>query len=243
MARRILSQNRGKAVPKCLAKNSRSKVKSNKYQSWFQEGFNIMKFINSGNHTGIFMKICSLSTPLKTAITLAPAGVNTYNIIKGGDLGSIVTLEEVSLNTEVMNIEFTPGSYSRIARASGTSFTVSEKEGDNIKLFSKKNRRTIILNKNCLCTIGSVAGSGRKEIPLLKAGKKVNCKKKRAYSVSPNKMNAVDHPFGGNSAGCGRNKEIKRTASPGMKVGNIAPRRSGIRKTRRPRVLKSRKGK
>jgi large subunit ribosomal protein L2 len=43
-------------------------------------------------------------------------------------------------------------------------------------------------------------------------------------------MNAVDHPFGGNSPGCGRNKEIKRTASPGMKVGNIASKRSGIRK-------------
>lgn len=230
MARRILSQNRGKGVPKCLAKNSKSKVGLNPYYPWMKEGYYIEEFINSGNHTGIFMKIRSKTDCKTKGILLSPRGVRTNELIGEKSIGSVICVGELDCYTEIMNIEFRPGSKARLARASGTSFKIVSKNEKEVKLISKKNKRVVTVHPKCLCTIGCVSGAGRVTIPFLKIGKKVNCKKKRAYSVSPNKMNAVDHPFGGNSPGCGRNKEIKRTASPGMKVGNIAPRRSGIKK-------------
>jgi len=233
MANRILSQNRGKGVPKCLAKNKKSKIGENHYEKWMEEGYKVNSFINSGNHSGLFMKISSLKDKTLNGIILAPRDIRTGLEVKDGIIGTITHLKDLGVSTEIMNIEFSPGSKSRIARAAGTSFSISSKTEKAITLLSKKRNRKIILDPNCRCMIGSVAGGDRKDIPLLRAGKKVNCSKKKAYGVSPNKMNAVDHPFGGNSPGCGRNKEIKRTASPGMKVGNIAPSRSGIRKKKR----------
>lgn len=227
MARRILSQNRGKGTPKTLAKNSRNPIGENPYVDWMLDGFVVNSFKNSGNHTGIFMKVLSLDSKNSTYM-IAPEGIKIGDKPQKGELGSVVKVGDLPVNTSVMNIQTRPGTSSRLARCSGTSLKIVKKEENEITLVGKT--RSFTFNPSCLCTVGRVSGSGRLDIPFLKAGKKVNCKKKRAYSVSPNKMNAVDHPFGGNSPGCGRHKEIKRTASPGMKVGNIAPRRSGIRK-------------
>jgi large subunit ribosomal protein L2 len=47
--------------------------------------------------------------------------------------------------------------------------------------------------------------------------------------TSANKMNAVDHPFGGQT-GPGMSKTVSRHAPPGAKVGSIAARRTGRRK-------------
>merc|ERR1712096_112072 len=88
--------------------------------------------------------------------------------------------------------------------------------------------------------IGIVAGGGRIDKPLLKAGAayhkykaKRNCwPKVRGVAVNP-----VEHPFGGgNYQHIGMPSTVRRDASAGRKVGLIAARRTG--RLRGTRVVK-----
>jgi len=99
---------------------------------------------------------------------------------------------------------------------------------------SKKEK---IFNEECRATIGTIAGSGRDEKPIMKAGKMYFIKKAKSKlwpRTSAVKVNAIDHPFG---SGRGKNlshgilgKIPKRNAPPGAKVGSIRARRTGKRK-------------
>jgi large subunit ribosomal protein L8e len=79
--------------------------------------------------------------------------------------------------------------------------------------------------------IGIVAGGGRTDKPVLKAGRnyhKFKVKGNRWPSVGAVNMNAVDHPHGGgNHDHLGRASTRRRDAPPGQKVGLIAARRTG----------------
>ncbi|KAI5060839.1 hypothetical protein GOP47_0023344 [Adiantum capillus-veneris] len=78
--------------------------------------------------------------------------------------------------------------------------------------------------------IGQVAGGGRTEKPMLKAGNayhkykvKCNCWPK----VRDVAMNPVEHPLGGgNHQHIGHANTVRRDAPPGQKVGLIATRRT-----------------
>ena len=83
----------------------------------------------------------------------------------------------------------------------------------------------------CRATIGSVAGSGRGEKPIAKAGKnfyRTRSRPKIWPKVRGVAMNAVDHPHGsGRKQTVGVQSTVSRTAPPGRKVGNIAAKRTG----------------
>jgi large subunit ribosomal protein L8e len=81
--------------------------------------------------------------------------------------------------------------------------------------------------------IGIVAGGGRHEKPLLKAGNayhKHKAKKKGNWPrVRGVAMNPVEHPHGGgNHQHIGHPSTLRRDAPHGMKVGLIAARRTGL---------------
>ena len=82
--------------------------------------------------------------------------------------------------------------------------------------------------------MGVIAGSGRTEKPMLKAGikmHKMRAKNKLYPRTSACAMNAVDHPLGNSrSARKARNKAVSKHASPGKKVGSLWPKRTGKRK-------------
>nr|XP_018672304.1 60S ribosomal protein L8-like [Ciona intestinalis] len=79
--------------------------------------------------------------------------------------------------------------------------------------------------------IGVVAGGGRIDKPLLKAGAayhKYKVKRNCWPRVRGVAMNPVEHPFGsGNHQHIGSPSMVRRDASPGRKVGLIAARRTG----------------
>ena len=87
---------------------------------------------------------------------------------------------------------------------------------------------------NCRAVVGVVAGGGRTDKPLAKAGK--NYLTLRSRSVANKKtsgvaMNAVDHPNGGGShPHVGGPNCHGRTAPPGQKAGFIAPKKKIKRK-------------
>ena len=95
---------------------------------------------------------------------------------------------------------------------------------------SKKEKK---FHKNCRAIIGIIAGAGRLEKPVVKAGKKFHIKKTKSKlwpRTSAVKMNAIDHPFGSGRAKNPKSKIAKRNAPPGRKVGLIRTRRTGRKK-------------
>merc|ERR1712007_341618 len=80
--------------------------------------------------------------------------------------------------------------------------------------------------------IGVVAGGGRIDKPLLKAGRAYHKYKAKRHSWPKTRgvaMNPVDHPHGGgNHQHIGKASTISRGAVSGQKAGLIAARRTGL---------------
>jgi large subunit ribosomal protein L2 len=95
------------------------------------------------------------------------------------------------------------------------------------------SKKEIWLDGKCRATIGEVAGQGRLDKPIVKAGKKWHMMKARNKlwpRTSAVKMNAVDHPFGSGRGKRIKSKIAKRNAPPGARVGHIRPSRTGRKK-------------
>lgn len=79
--------------------------------------------------------------------------------------------------------------------------------------------------------VGIVAGGGRMDKPILKAGvayHKYKVKRNEWPKVRGVAMNPVEHPHGGgNHQHIGHASTVSRSDPPGKKVGLIAARRTG----------------
>jgi len=168
-------------------------------------------------------------------LVLAPEGVAVGDPIQVGvsaaiEPGNTLPLSEIPEGVPVCNVEANPGDGGKFARASGVSATLlaHERSAAVVQLPSGEMKR---LAPDCRATIGVVAGGGRTEKPIVKAGKKHHKARARGMvwpRVRGVAMNAVDHPFGGGGRQHpGRPKSISRDAAPGRKVGDIASRRTG----------------
>ena len=117
-------------------------------------------------------------------------------------------------------------------RAAGNAATiVSHGKKTIVRLPSKAQKS---FDNMCRATIGSVAGSGRGEKPIAKAGKNFYRNRARPKiwpKVRGVAMNAVDHPHGsGRKQTIGINSTVSRNAPPGRKVGHIAAKRTGAKR-------------
>jgi len=232
MGKRIIQRARGKGGP-------RYRAPSHNYKGKVE--YNLSKDITSGlvidivHDPGRNSPLTIVEFPNKTKrFHIASQGIKVGDVINywsGLSLGSVVPLEKIPEGVKICGIETFPGSGPKICRSSGAFATVvgTVKNKKRIKFSSGKTNE---LNEKCLSTIGIPAGSGRKEKPWVKVGKKHYAKKARnkLYPiVSGCKMNPVDHPFGGKTRP-GIPTSVSRHAPPGRKVGALAPRRMGIRK-------------
>ena len=168
-------------------------------------------------------------------LVLAPEGIAVGDEIQIGvsasiEPGNTLPLAEIPEGVPVCNVEANPGDGGKYARASGVNATLltHDRSVAVVQLPSGEMKR---LDPQCRATIGVVAGGGRTEKPVLKAGKKYHKVKSRG-TVWPRvrgvAMNAVDHPFGGGGRQHpGKPKSISRNAPPGRKVGDIASKRTG----------------
>ncbi|MCD6576341.1 MAG: 50S ribosomal protein L2 [Nanoarchaeota archaeon] len=173
------------------------------------------------------------------AIIPAPYGIKVGDVVEAGanatiKAGNVLPLKSIPAGTPIYNIELVPGDGGKLVRASGTAARVVAHEENRviIKLPSKELKQ---LNPNCRATIGLVAGFGRKEKPIVKAGKHYHMAKARGKywpRVSGVAMNAVSHPFGGKrrSTQSSKKKVAPRNAPPGRKVGSIAAKKTGRKK-------------
>ncbi len=163
---------------------------------------------------------------------LAFNGATVGKTLKTGDVivpeqGATLPIGRIPDGALVHNIESIPGDGGKFCRTAGSSaLVVSHGNMVTLKLTSGKMK---LFHPKCRATIGSVAGSGARDIPILKAGKNVRFKQskaKRSFSVRGVAMNAVNHPHGGgNHQHVGRPSTVGRGTPPGRKVGRLSPKR------------------
>ena len=132
----------------------------------------------------------------------------------------------------ISNVEEKPGDRGKVARASGDYCTIvshnAETGKTRIRLPSGMKKSVL---STCRGAVGLVAGGGRTDKPMLKAGRayhKYKAKGNRWPVVRGVAMNPVEHPHGGgNHQHIGHASTCKWDSVPGQKVGMIAARRTG----------------
>ncbi len=172
----------------------------------------------------------------QTTLVVATEGISIGSSVAIGENvslrpGNITTISNIPEGTAINNLELRPGDGGKVARTAGNSAYV-EAHLDNgsvrVRLPSGTSRD---MSGKCRATIGVLAGHGRGEMPLRTAGAahyKAKARGKLYPHVSGVAMNPVAHPHGGgNHQAVHGPNSVARGTSPGAKVGNIAPSRTG----------------
>jgi len=237
MGKNLIQQARGKGGPTYRAPSFRYKgeAKHNKNAGDQLEG-EVVEFIHCQGHSAPLVQVQFSNG--ETCLTIAGEGLKIGQKVHSGpstenEVGNTAQLMNIPEGTMVYNIEAVPGDGGKFVRASGTFARVIGKfnEGVQIQLPSKKKKT---FSPMCRASIGIVAGGGRLEKPIMKAGVnfyKMKAKNKLWPIIGGSSQNAVDHPFGNKrTSRKSKARPIARTAPPGRKVGMIAARRTGRKK-------------
>jgi len=235
MGKRLIQQARGKGGPTYRTPSFRYYGEAKMPQQFTEpvEGI-VSDLVKCPGHSA---PLAQIKYAGQTMYLIAPEGIKVGDRLMCGGTniapGNILTLKDIPVGTVLFNIENQPGDGGKFCRSSGTFAKIVEK-GDatiSIELPSKKIRKFL---PNCRANIGVVAGGGRLEKPLLKAGRayhKYRAKNKLYPRISGTSQNSVDHPFGGSSSGNkGRPTTVPKNAPPGRKVGKYRPRRTGYKR-------------
>lgn len=232
MGKRIIQQARGHGSSTYRVKRKAFKHKL-KYPPKLEGQGVVTKLLNSSGHSAPIAKIA-----YEKEFFYIPA----FNkMIEGQNIsfdseevkdGNILKLKNIPVKAHVYNIESKPRDGGVFIKTGGSSGIVGKTIDKDIFVLmpSKKEKK---FNQNCRAIIGIIAGAGRLDKPVVKAGKKHHIKKSKGKlwpRTSAVKMNAVDHPFGSGRAKNPKSKIAKRNAPPGRKVGLLRPRRTGRKK-------------
>lgn len=234
MGKRIISQARGHGSLRYRVRRKAFIYKIS-YPKETGEG-KVLKLIHSAGHSAPIAKIAINN---KIFYNLAHDKMfEGQKIIvgKGTEYGTIAQLKNIPTKIGIYNIESRPGGGGKFIRTAGGSVEITKKKlGKAVILMPSKKEK--VFNDKCRATIGSIAGSGRKDKPIMKAGKKHYIKKAKNKlwpRTSAVAMNVIDHPFGsgrGKNLSHGRLGKIPRkNAPPGAKVGSLSARRTGRKK-------------
>jgi len=147
-------------------------------------------------------------------------------------VGNVLPVSIMPEGTIICNVEGQQGDRGSFARASGNYATIISHNPDEgktrVRLPSGANKS---ISSTPRAMIGIVAGGGRIDKPVLKAGNSYHKYKAKRNSwpiVRGVAMNPVDHPHGGgNHQHIGHPSTVRRDAPAGQKVGLIAARRTG----------------
>ncbi|KAG7331192.1 hypothetical protein KOW79_005161 [Hemibagrus wyckioides] len=173
----------------------------------------------------------------RTELFIAAEGIHTGQFIFCGkkaqlNIGNVLPVGVMPEGTIICCLEEKPGDRGKLARASGNYATVishnPETKKSRVKLPSGAKK---VISSTNRAVVGVVAGGGRIDKPILKAGRayhKYKVKRNCWPRVRGVAMNPVEHPFGGgNHQHIGKPSTIRRDAPAGRKVGLIAARRTG----------------
>ena len=231
MGKRIIQQRRGRGGHTYKVRNKASEVRPG-YLSDLTGEWKVIKLVSSVGHSAPIAKLMNKEGKIfhNFAVNLLYVGQEiNFGGNNNGDVGKIGDMKN---GTEIFNIENRLKDGGKFVRSAGNFATIIGTENGVVKVLmpSKREKK---FDMNCRATIGRVAGDGRMDKPILKAGKKfylMKSKSKLWPRTSAVAMNAIDHPFGSGRGKRIKSKIAKRNASPGKKVGLIRPRRTGRKK-------------
>lgn len=174
---------------------------------------------------------------LRKELFLAVEGMYTGQSVYCGrksalQIGNCMPVGLMPEGTIICNVEEKNGDRGKLARTSGNYCTIIGHNPDTkktrIKLPSGAKKVVSSINR---AMVGVIAGGGRIDKPILKAGRAYHKYKAKRNSWPKTRgvaMNPVEHPHGGgNHQHIGKASTVRRDASHGKKVGLIAARRTG----------------
>ena len=236
MGKRLISQARGRGGPRYRSPKHRMKGTTSYPQN--ENFYEIKDLIKCPSNNAPLAQVIYENN--KTALVIAAEGIKVGAKLHYGaqaeiKAGNIMQLKDIPEGTKIFNIESQPGDNGKFCRCAGTFAKVVGKTANKVTIqFPSKRIKEFV--GECKASIGTVAGSGLVDKPILKAGIKYKMRraKNQMYpNVSGTSMNSVDHPFGGSkSTHKGRPTVVPHGAPPGRKVGKLKARRTG-RKTGR----------
>lgn len=235
MGKNLIQQARGKGTPRyrCPSWNFVGSISLPKATNIKGK---IVEIIDCPGHYAPLAKINYEDG--ETILIPAPFGVEENKDVECGEnapiaSGNILPLKAIPEGVAIYGLEAKPFGGSKFCRTSGAMAKIVTKTAEKaiVELPSKKTKE---LDLNCRAIIGTVAGGGRKEKPVLKAGiafYKFGVKNKKWPRTKACAMNAVDHPFGNKrTRRKAKQKPVSRFAPPGRKVGLLWPRQTGKKK-------------
>ncbi len=242
MGKRLITQRRGKGSPTYKAPSHRyyGELSYRKYDDNEKNGVTYGKIKDLVACPGHSAPLVKIKYDTKEEVLMAaPLNIKVGDVVASGagapvQKGNVLPLKNIPEGTLIYNIECKPGDGGKLARTAGVFAKVVAKtaEGKVMILLPSKKQKTFL--GSCRAMVGVVAGDGRKEKPILKAGNRMHAKraKNKLYPrTSGVAMNAVDHPFGsGRGRNPGKPKTAPRFAPAGRNVGLIKAKRTGKRK-------------
>ncbi len=232
MGKRIIQQARGHGSFSYRVRRNAFRIKLKYPRQLSGEGI-VLTLLHSAGHSAPLAKIRSENETFH--VPACKGMIEGQKISFGGNEikdGNILQLKDIPIKTFIYDIESRPGDGGIFIKTAGSYAIVNRIIGENVFVLmpSKKEKK---FNPRCRAIIGSIAGAGRLDKPLVKAGKNFYIKKSRNKlwpRTSAVKMNAIDHPFGSGRGKRIKSKIAKRNAPPGARVGLIRPRRTGRKK-------------
>ena len=232
MGKRIIQQARGKGSSTYRVSKKAFRYKLQISPNLTGEG-KVTKLLNSRAHTCPIAKVVS-----DKGTFYIPAFKNMFEgqtiSFESKEIkdGNVLKLKDIPVKTKVYCIESRPGDGGKYIKAGGLHATVNRKIGTDVYVVmpSKKEKK---FTGEARAIVGSVAGAGRVDKPIVKAGKQFHIKKTKSKlwpRTGAFKVNAIDHPFGSGRGKNPKSKIAKRNAPAGARVGLIRPRRTGKKK-------------
>jgi large subunit ribosomal protein L2 len=144
--------------------------------------------------------------------------------------GNVISVQNIPDGTIVCNIEKHFGDGGSLIKSAGTNATVFSHGPDGVKIKLASGRFTTLNPKN-RAMIGTLAGGGVEDRPLMRAGvkwRRYRSKGQKYPIVRGVAQAAYVHPHGGGRhQHVGQSSTVSRNAPPGAKVGSIAARKTG----------------
>ena len=144
--------------------------------------------------------------------------------------GNVISVQNIPDGTIVCNVEKHFGDGGAIIKSAGTSATVFSHGVDGVTIKLASGKFTTVNPKN-RAMIGTLAGGGVTDRPLMRAGTKwrrFRSKGQKYPIVRGVAQAAYVHPHGGGRhQHVGQSSTVARDAPPGAKVGSIAAKKTG----------------
>ena len=231
MGKRIIQQARGHGSMTYQAKK-KAFVYRIQYPKKLEGEGTVVKILNSSAHSAPLAKVIYSEGSFYIPAFKGMVEGQKISFEKEIKDGNILPLGKIPVKTSVYCIESRPGDGGKFIKTGGNTAVVTRIVGENILVLmpSKKEKS---FNSKCRAIIGRIAGHGRLEKPIVKAGKMHYIKKAKNKlwpRTSAVKVNAIDHPFGSGRGKNIKSKIAKRNAPAGRRVGLIRPTRTGKQK-------------